>query len=77
MEVWLVVESLREYVRTNCRDKFKALCPDPGTEAGRSYARLREARNAHVHHGAASRNLGAHAVTLSLALEEALMSEKS
>ena len=41
-----------------------------------SYERLRKARNVHVHEGATSRNLGRHAVGLSLAIEEALMTTK-
>lgn len=40
-----------------------------------SFVRLHQARNAFVHEGAVSRTLSAHAVRLSLAIEEALMTE--
>lgn len=49
--------------------------PPPGHEpsVGTLYERLREVRNATVHEGASARIAGAHAIRLSLALEEALM----
>lgn len=49
--------------------------PPPGHEpsVGTLYERLREVRNATVHEGASARTAGAHAIRLSLALEEALM----
>lgn len=59
------------------------LFPSSDTDSGGSsmenveiwYERLRQARNAHVHEGASSRNLGKPAVKLSLAIEEALMTK--
>lgn len=58
------------------------LFPDPRAWSGRLphepsvgtlYERLRRIRNATVHEGASARTAGAHAIRLSLALEEALM----
>ena len=82
-----VVESLVRHLKYNdfgVPEKHRAMCvildilfPDSSADLRKSvrsmYERLREARNALVHEGAVSRTLGAHAVRLSLAMEEAIM----
>ena len=65
--VWDVVESLGDYRAASVKSFVEVVMA--------SYDRLREARNALVHEGAVSRSLGMHAMRLSLAMEEALMTE--